>query len=221
MRRRTRYRSPDCSGTVSLAIPFGDFADGGDDVGVSGAAANIAAHAFGDFGIGEGRHGGDIHRRPAWPARLVLGDECDSRADLAGRAVPALESVMTDERGLHRMERAVLCQAFDGGDLVAVMHHRERQAALDALAVHEDGAGAALSLVAALLRAGQRDMLAQRIEQRGTRIEIEVIISSIDRESYLIVRHSFRRRLPREWWSSERQACGPSRLEEASPGCVR
>src|SRR5215813_6761932 len=86
------------------------------------------------------------------PACLVFGEERDGRANLAGRAVPALESIMAHESGLHGMQRALLCQTFDGGDLVAVMHHRECQAAIDALSIDDDRAGAALSLVAALIR---------------------------------------------------------------------
>src|SRR5436305_11056646 len=87
------------------------------------------------------------------PAFSVFGKERDGGADLAGRAVPALESIMAYERGLHRVQNALFGQTLDGGDLVAIMHHRECQTAVDALSVDDDRAGAALSLVAALLRA--------------------------------------------------------------------
>src|SRR5205823_14538441 len=95
------------------------------------------------------------------------------------------------------MQNALLGQPLDGGDLRAIMHHRECQTAVDALSVDDDRAGAALSLVAALLRAGQREMLAQRIEQRGARVEIDGVALSVDRETYLLARRhrSFRRRL--------------------------
>ncbi len=55
--------------------------------------------------------------------------------------------------------------------LVALVHHRERQARIDAPAVDDHRAGAALAVVAALLGAGEMQMLAQRVEQRGARIE--------------------------------------------------
>ena len=42
-------------------------------------------------------------------------------------------------------------QALDGRDLGTIMHHRKREAAVDALPVDDDRAGAALPLVAALL----------------------------------------------------------------------
>src|SRR5262245_12114963 len=220
MRRRTRSRSPVRSETASLTVPLGHFADGCDDVGIGGAPADVAAHPFGDFGIGQGRRGRDIRRRVARPACLVFGEERDGRANLAGRAVPALESIMAHESGLHGMQRALLCQTFDGGDLVAVMHHRECQAAIDALSIDDDRAGAALSLVAALLRTGQREMLSQSIEQRGPRIEVQGIVPPVDREPYVLARQrsSLRRRLAHRGWRRERQSCGPGRLEKAAPG---
>src|SRR5215469_16049653 len=156
----------------------------------------------------------------AWPACPVLGEHRYGGADLAGRAIPTLQAIMAHERGLHRMESVLLGQALDGGDLVTIMHHRERQAAIDALSVDDDRAGAALSLVAALLRAGQPEILAQRIEQRRTRIEIEGIIPSVDREPYVLARQSsLRRRLAHRGWRSERQGRGPGSLEEGAPGC--
>src|SRR3954462_4882165 len=97
MRRRTRSRSPVRSETASLALPLRHLADGCDDVGISGAPADIAAHPLGDFGIGQGGCGRDIRRRIAGPARPVFGDERDSGADLTGCAVPALKSIMAHE----------------------------------------------------------------------------------------------------------------------------
>ena len=59
----------------------------------------------------------------------------------------------------------VTCRAF--------VHHRERQARVDAAAVDDHRAGAALALVAALLGAGQVQVLAQRVEQGGARVELQ------------------------------------------------
>ena len=63
------------------------------------------------------------------------------------------------------MQVAVLCQTLDGGDLGAVLHHCERQAGVDAPAVHQDGASAALAVIATLLGARQVKMVAQGVEQ--------------------------------------------------------
>src|SRR5207247_7828488 len=125
--------------------------------------------------VGQNRRGRDVRGRIAWPARLVFSQHRDSGANLTGSAIAALQSIMAHKRGLHRVEIAVFFQTLDGRDLVARMHRGERQAAVDALSIDDHRAGAALSLVAALLRTGQPEMLAQRIEQRYARIEIERI----------------------------------------------
>ena len=88
---------------------------------------------------------------PAWPSAIrPIGAH-----DLARRAEAALEAVMVDEGGLHRMQRVAVGQALDGGDLGAVVADRERQAGIDPAAVDQHGAGAALAAVAAFLGAGE------------------------------------------------------------------
>nr|GFD56033.1 hypothetical protein [Tanacetum cinerariifolium] len=62
--------------------------DGGDDVGIGGAAAQVAAHGLADF---DGRA----------VARVRVGEQRGGRHNLARRAVAALKSVVLDKRGLH------------------------------------------------------------------------------------------------------------------------
>ena len=88
-------------------------------------------------------------------AGLDLGEHADRRADLARRAVAALEAVVLDERRLQRVQVVRRAQPLDGDDLVALVHDRERQAGVDAPAVDQHRAGAALAVVAALLGAGE------------------------------------------------------------------
>ncbi len=142
-------------------------ADRRDDVGIGAAAADVAAHQLADLVVG---------LRPAF------GQQARGRADLARRAVAALECVVVDERLLQRMQRAVHRQAFDGGDLGAILHDGEREARIDAPAVDQDRAGAALPVVAALLGAGQVEMVAQRIEQGCPRREVELPRHAVDGE---------------------------------------
>ncbi len=67
-------------------------------------------------------------------------------------------------------------QSLDRGDLAALDLGGERQTGEHALAVDMAGAGAALALVAALLGAGQRQMLTQRVpEQCDARLDIELV----------------------------------------------
>src|SRR4051794_15588221 len=74
---------------------------------------------------------------------------------------------MFDESLLQRMQRRSLRQTFDGGDLRAILHHGQRKARIYAPPVDENGAGAALAVVAALFAAGQIEVEPQRIEERS------------------------------------------------------
>jgi hypothetical protein len=57
-------------------------------------------------------------------------------------------------------------QAFDGGDLGAVVLHGQRVARLDGAAVQQHGAGAALGGVATHMGAGELEVLAQRLHEQ-------------------------------------------------------
>ena len=128
--------------------------DGGDDVGIGAAAADVAAHQLADLVGG---------------LRLSLRDHADRGADLARGAVAALKRVVLDERLLQRMQRSSLRQPLDRRDLSAVLHDRERQAGIDPPTVDQHRAGAALPVVAALLCSGQAETIAERVEQRCPR----------------------------------------------------
>src|SRR6202023_3224248 len=59
----------------------------------------------------------------------------------------------SQRRRLHRVEILAAREALDGRDLAPLVLDGEREAGVDALAVHQHGAGAALAHVAALLGA--------------------------------------------------------------------
>ena len=149
------HRSPPSSGRLRLRPAH--LAHGSNDVGVGAAAADVAGHGVLDVvvrradGLFQQRHGAH---------------------DLAAGAVAALVAVVLHKGRLHGVQVAGLADAFDGRDLVAFMHHREREAAVHATSVHVDRAGAALAVVAAFLRAGQVEPFAQRVQQCGARVEI-------------------------------------------------
>src|SRR5438132_12439902 len=71
----------------ALRVPR--FLDGSEDVVVSAAAAEVAAHQLADVIVGAG---------------VPLAQQADGRAELAGGAVTALEGVVLDEGGLHGVE---------------------------------------------------------------------------------------------------------------------
>src|SRR5947209_10304790 len=139
--------------TVSCAAPIGHVADRRDNVGVGGAAADIATHAFGDFRVCQSWLRGDIGGGVARPTGFVFAKHRHGRTNLPWSAIPALHPVMAHEGGLHRMEIVAVRQAFDRDNLIAPMHRRESQAAIYPLPVDDHRAGTALPLIAALLRA--------------------------------------------------------------------
>ena len=78
---------------------------------------------------------------------------------MPGDADAALRRPVLDERVLDAVEALALDQALDGLDRGAVGLIGQHQARVHGLAVHEDGARAALALAAALLGPGQPQVL--------------------------------------------------------------
>src|SRR5471032_1510894 len=131
---------------------------------MSAAAAQIAAHALLQLLSRENdiarQVGADEARYPA----LGLRSHADRRANLPGRAIAALEPVMIDERLLQRVQTASFGQSFDRGDLPTLMLHGQGKARQDTFAVDQHRAGAARALVAALLGAGEVEMISQQVQ---------------------------------------------------------
>jgi hypothetical protein len=116
--------------------------------------------------------------------RPRLLDNRNAGHDLARGAEAALEAVVLDEGRLQRMERAVVLQPLDGGDALAALHRGERHAGEDAAPIHVHRAGAALAAIAALLRPGQHQLLAQGIEQRRARLDRNGERLAVDLQSH-------------------------------------
>ena len=124
-----------------------------------------------------------MHSRTIVIRAARLFEQRSGRHDLARGAVAALKSVVFDKRSLHRMQRRRCGEAFDGGDLVALMHDRESEAGIYAPAVDVHRARAALAVIAALLRAEEVQVFAQRVEQGDTRLQRDMVLSSSSRSS--------------------------------------
>jgi hypothetical protein len=97
------------------------FLDGSEDLGVGPATANVAAHPFPNLIIA---------------IRVILFQERNRGTNLPGRAIAALETVMFDERRLHRMQFVAVGQTFDGCDLIAVVRHGEAEAGINPPAIY-------------------------------------------------------------------------------------
>jgi hypothetical protein len=84
---------------------------------------------------------------------------------------------MRNERGLHGMQDVAVRHALDGEHIGAVAVQGQGQARIDPSTIEIHRAGAALTAIATLLGAGQMQTLAQKIEQRDTRV-VELDLTS-------------------------------------------
>src|SRR2546425_626259 len=82
-------------------------------------------------------------------------------------------SVVFHESGLYGMQVAIAGETFDGRDLMPLLHDRKCQTRVDAVSVDMYGARAALTVIAALFCAGQRQTFAERIEQGDPRLDFQ------------------------------------------------
>src|SRR5262249_52885486 len=135
---------------------------------LEGAASANVGDGFVDVGVGR--------------LRLVLEKRRDGH-DHAALAVAALRNVVIDPGLLHPMHGAGRGQALDSGDLLALSRADGKRAGTDRLAVDVDGAGAALRDAAAILGAGQADLLADRPQQRGIRLHVDIMCLSVDSQA--------------------------------------
>src|SRR6266702_4601388 len=153
----------------ALSPSLAHLAHGGNNVRVGAAAADVARHGVLDVFVA----GAD------W-----LLEQGDGAHDLATGAVAALVAVMLNKSSLHGMQIAGLTEAFDGGDLVTLVHQSKGETAVDAPSIHMHGTRAALAMIAALFCAGKVDPLAQCVEQGRTRIEAsQFVFFAVDAKS--------------------------------------
>src|SRR5947209_1174277 len=129
-----------------------------EDFHVAGAAAEISRESFAYVGLGRA---------------VVSFEEADGGEHHARRADAALRAAALDHRALHGVEALAVGDAFDRGYPRALGLRDGDEATVDQLAVHDDGARAALALAAALLRAGEFQPLPQRVEQARQRVGFE------------------------------------------------
>ena len=97
-----------------------------------------------------------------------------------GRAEAALQPVLGLEPLLNRVQRPVLHHSLDRGDLTAVRLHREEGARLDRRAVEPHGARPAARRVAADVRPGQAERLAQEVDEQQARLDVDRVRHAVD-----------------------------------------
>src|SRR2546422_7166576 len=126
------------------------------DLDVAGTAAEVARQGLLDL-VATG----------VW----VVGEECVGGEEEGWGAVAALGGAQRREGFLHRAQSAALRQPFHRLDAAALAREAEHQARQHGRAVEQHGARAAFAQFAAVLRAGEGEILAQHLEQRLVRSE--------------------------------------------------
>src|SRR5262249_58395897 len=99
------------------------------------------------------------------------------------RAESTLQRVVLAKRLLQRMQRAVTHQAFDRGDLGAVRLHGEHETGARRLAVDQHGAGTADAVLAPDVRAGEGQVLAEKIDEELAGLAPPLTRGAVDREA--------------------------------------
>ena len=84
---------------------------------------------------------------------------------------------MLTESGLERVEAFPRRQPFDRRHLRVLGLQREHRAALHRPPVEQNGAGPALARVAAGVRPGQPEAVAERVEQQRPRLQLEDVFA--------------------------------------------
>src|SRR6266545_6992973 len=154
------------SSCVVMASPHSRRVDGLDDVLVAGAAAEVALEPAPDLGVGQ-------------PV-AVRAQQLDAGHDHPRRTEAALQRVMLPERLLQGMQLAVRGEPFDRRDLAAVGLDGEHGARLHREPVEVDGAGAADRRVAADLRAREREVVAEEVDEQRPRLDLRLVPNAVD-----------------------------------------
>src|SRR4051812_567491 len=133
--------------------------DGVHDVLIAGAAAEIARDALANLVL----------------ARLrVIGKEIRGAHDHPRRTEAALQAVLLPESCLQRMQLAASCQALDRDHSGAVSLNGEHRARFNGAVFDQHGTRAALARVAADVRPGQVQLLAEEVHQQRARLDVRL-----------------------------------------------
>src|SRR5215468_4885141 len=156
--------------------PLGRVPDRLHDVDVPGAATEVAGDGLANLRLARVR---------------ISREERAAGHHHAGRAVAALEPVLLPEALLHRMELAVPLQSLDRLHLVAVGLDREEGTGFDRHAVEQDGTRPAVGGVAADVRTGQAQRLAQEVNEQQSRLDLRLMRLAVDLHLDRVDRHDY------------------------------
>src|SRR5215472_120540 len=152
----------------------GGIEDGADDLVVAGAAAEVAGEPVARLSL----------RRIQIAVEQRLGSDQQAR-----RAEAALQRRMFQEFSLQRMQVVPARHALDRLNLVAFRLDRKHQARADQAVVDRHAAGAAVARAAALLAAGQIELVTQDVEQRELRLTQKLRGLAVNDGRYVMLAH--------------------------------
>ena len=92
-----------------------------------------------------------------------------------------MQAVIVTERLLQRVQRlSVGRKTLDRGDLMPVRLHGEHQARARGEVIEQDRAGAADAVLAAEMRAGEAEAVAQEIGERQPHLDLVLVALAVD-----------------------------------------
>ncbi|MBA7613157.1 hypothetical protein ES703_20402 [subsurface metagenome] len=100
----------------------------------------------------------------------VLFKQRHCRQNHSGCAIPALHRPFCKEGFLNRMQGIARGQSFDSSDSLLISLSHGDKTRQDTFAIHQDAAGTAAALAAAVLGTGQMQLLPQDIKKRPFRV---------------------------------------------------
>src|SRR5438552_18900095 len=111
----------------------------------------------------------------------MLAQELEQRGEHARRAEAALQAVTIAKGFLEGMESSRRWgDAFNRGDVATVRLDCKKQAGARRAAVEEDGARAAHAVLAADVRAGELELMAQEIGEREPVLDAGLVRLAVD-----------------------------------------
>src|SRR5712671_822310 len=144
--------------------------DGLQIVIVGAAPAEIAGH----------RHACFLDRRFG-----IVFEQGNCGHHLTGRAEPALRSEFLNKSLLHRMQFAVRSfDTFDGDDLAPAHRVSQRRAGVARHIVEHHRAVTALGVIATEFRAGEAELVTQRVNERFVREHVDRPVAAVDVERH-------------------------------------
>src|SRR5215204_4561797 len=180
-----------------VSVISGRLFDRLDDVHVPGTAADVPLDCLPNLVLAGARVGVEQVFRGHQHAR---------------RAVAALQRVGLTERLLERMQLAVAGETLNRLDRRPVGLDRKHHAALDGVAVVEDGTRAAVARVAADVCPGQIEVVADEVDEQPPRRDLALVQVAVDVDLDRLVFHPLLLA-----WSTARSASTSARCRRYSP----